>query len=162
MYRIWIDLNETSQVNQEMVHLASYIGDDAEYLVTTSDPRVKDLNFPARSSFKVIPKDPDPIHNYGRKIIHLLRHVQKHNPELLVSDLDPAAVRTAFGLGIPIWTIYTNEPPEKGREKSLSLPLCDKIFTSNQMDEEKLVREGIQREQLARFPQALSNRIPEN
>ncbi len=153
MARIWLDATGIRQANMLSV-LAKSLSERAEILATTSaDPRpARVFRFLHMSTNRVVGKGRDPLQRYARRILRLSREIEHYKPDLLISDLDSAAVRTAFGLGIPTWTIYTSEPGPNGLDaKRMSYPLCEKIFASSLIPKEKLVQEGIPRDRLVHF-----------
>jgi predicted glycosyltransferase len=94
----------------------------------------------------------DPLQKYADRVLHLSRKIEEFGPDLLISDLDPAAVRTAFGLGIPCWSVYSNGSALTSHmEKRMSYPLCEKVFASSFFNSKKLEGEGIPSDRIVEF-----------
>ncbi len=63
---------------------------------------------------------------YAHTIQQLLPIVQKEKPDLLLTERWPEAVRTAFGLDIPSWTIFYDE--RETHVNQMVFPLASKVF----------------------------------
>jgi len=152
--KIWIDISSLSQTNL-LCSLALRASKEVDVVVTSStDPAVirilsgRGIRFlsPSAGTGK------NGIASYARRILQLTDFVRKQKPDILISDLGPAAVRTAFGVGIPVWSFY-REPVSslQHRIHQLSLPLCEKVFVSEEFPEDELYRQGLVRDQLVWF-----------
>ena len=78
---------------------------------------------------------------YAETIQKLLPIVMREKPDLLLSERWPEAVRTAFGLNIPSWTIFYDE-----REKHVNqmvFPLATKVFTPRFYTFQELYQNGV-------------------
>ncbi len=154
MSRVWIDVTGIRQANM-LSTLASEIAGNAEILVTTSsDPRpARILRFHKVPGVSVPSKARDTAQRYADRVLRLSRRVRGHRPDILISDLDPSAVRTAFGLGIPCWTVYAANGASSGdlAIEAMSYPLCDRIFASRFLDRAYLAASGVPSKKIVEF-----------
>jgi hypothetical protein len=153
MSRIWIDVSGIRQANM-LASLARSTRARAELLVTTSDSRSEDImRFSSLQTIRVSSEDPDPLQSYADRVLRLSRKIEEFKPDLLISDLDPAAVRTAFGLGVPAWAIYANGSGKSpvDAQRRMSYPLCEKVFASNFFERKKIAMEGLPKSRVVTF-----------
>jgi uncharacterized protein len=78
---------------------------------------------------------------YADTIQKLLPIVKREKPDILLTERWPEAVRTAFGLNIPSWTIFYDE-----REKHVNqmvFPLATKVFTPRFYTFQELYQNGV-------------------
>jgi predicted glycosyltransferase len=78
---------------------------------------------------------------YAETIQKLLPIVKREKPDILLTERWPEAVRTAFGLNIPSWTIFYDE-----REKHVNqmvFPLATRIFTPRFYTFQELYQNGV-------------------
>ena len=78
---------------------------------------------------------------YAETIQKLLPIVKREKPDILLTERWPEAVRTAFGLNIPSWTIFYDE-----REKHVNqmvFPLATKVFTPRFYTFQELYNNGV-------------------
>jgi uncharacterized protein len=78
---------------------------------------------------------------YAETIQKLLPIVKREKPDILLTERWPEAVRTAFGLNIPSWTIFYDE-----REKHVNqmvFPLATKVFTPRFYTFQELYQNGV-------------------
>ena len=153
MARIWIDVTGIRQANL-LAALARSMKTKSELLVTTSESRSEEImQFASVQPLRVSSHDPDPLQSYADRVLRLSTRIEEFKPDILIGDLDPAAVRTAFGLGIPSWTIYANGHGKSttDAQRMMSYPLCERIFASSFFDERKLILEGAPKDRLFSF-----------
>ncbi|MDA4126962.1 MAG: DUF354 domain-containing protein [Thaumarchaeota archaeon] len=78
---------------------------------------------------------------YAETIQKLLPIVKREKPDIMLTERWPEAVRTAFGLNIPSWTIFYDE-----REKHVNqmvFPLATKVFTPRFYTFQELYQNGV-------------------
>ena len=78
---------------------------------------------------------------YADNIQKLIPIVKREKPDILLTERWPEAVRTAFGLNIPSWTIFYDE-----REKHVNqmvFPLATKVFTLRFYTFQELYSNGV-------------------
>ncbi len=78
---------------------------------------------------------------YARTIQQMLPIIEKEKPDLLLTERWPEAVRVAFGLDIPSWTLFYDE-----REKHVNqmvFPLATKVFTPRFYTFQELYQNGV-------------------
>ena len=78
---------------------------------------------------------------YANTIRQLLPIIQHEKPDILLTERWPEAVRTAFGLNIPSWTIFYDE-----REKHVNqmvFPLATKVFVPRFYTFQELYQNGV-------------------
>jgi hypothetical protein len=111
------------------------------------------LDFSSVESRQVRGRGRDFLQSYADRVTRLSSLVEEYKPDLLISDLDPAAVRTAFGLGVPTWTVYSSKQRDArpSATEKMSFALCDKILASGLLEEDEIIRQGIPSKKLVRF-----------
>jgi predicted glycosyltransferase/predicted transcriptional regulator len=78
---------------------------------------------------------------YAQTIQMMLPLVEKEKPNLLLTERWPEAVRVAFGMNIPAWTIFYDE-----REKHVNqmvFPLASKIFAPRFYSFQEMYQHGV-------------------
>ena len=78
---------------------------------------------------------------YADTIQKLIPVVKREKPDIMLTERWPEAVRTAFGLNIPSWTIFYDE-----REKHVNqmvFPLATKVFTPRFYTFQELYQNGV-------------------
>jgi predicted glycosyltransferase len=78
---------------------------------------------------------------YAETIQQMIPLVEKEKPDLLLTERWPEAVRVAFGMNIPSWTIFYDE-----REKHVNqmvFPLATKIFIPRFYTFQELYQQGV-------------------
>jgi len=152
MTKIWIDITRMGQANL-FGYMARRLSPEAEIMVTTfPDPRLTEIMHFLGIPFKVIGgRGWDPLQKYADRILALTKVIEGFKPDLLISDLDPASIRSAFGLGIPAWAIYSNTRDPQREINRMSYPLCEKIFASSFFGRRRLADEGIALRALVEF-----------
>ena len=137
-----------------LASLARSTRSSAELLITTSDPRSENImRFSSFQPIRVSSEDPDPLQGYADRVLRLSRSIEQFKPDLLISDLDPAAIRTAFGLGVPSWAIYANGSgkSQTDAQRRMSYPLCEKVFASSFFDQKMIAGQGLPRSRVVTF-----------
>ena len=153
MERIWIDVSSLRQVNL-LSTLALKVSKRFGVSVTSvPDERVARVLRGNGILFSTVDGGgPGEIARYANRILALKDRVGRIKPDILVSDLDPAAVRTAFGLGIPVWTFYRGAcDPRQSRIQRMTLPLCEHVFVSEYYPESEAASAGLIEDQMVRF-----------
>ncbi len=153
--KVWLDITSIRQANL-LATLIYELHPDVEVVVTTSrNPSLarvlygNQVNF---SQFNGSHNGSSSTHSYGHRILELTDFIKRREPDLLISDLDPSAVRTAFGLGMPVWTFFREAANSvQSNVQRMTLPLCEKIFVSQDFPDERLVSMGLVRDQIHNF-----------
>ena len=78
---------------------------------------------------------------YAETIQQMLPIVQSEKPDLVLTERWPEAVRVAFGLGIPSWTIFYDE--RETHVNQMVFPLASKIFTPRFYNLHELFQNGV-------------------
>jgi len=78
---------------------------------------------------------------YAERVILLTDVVGNEKPDLLITERDPSAVRTAFGLSTPAWTVFYDE--REYWTNWMVFPLSDKIFVPHFYDPPELEQNGV-------------------
>jgi predicted glycosyltransferase/predicted transcriptional regulator len=81
------------------------------------------------------------LENYAETIQLMLPIVQREKPDLLLTERWPEAVRVAFGLDIPSWTIFYDE--RETHVNQMVFPLASKIFTPRFYNLHELFQNGV-------------------
>jgi predicted glycosyltransferase/predicted transcriptional regulator len=83
----------------------------------------------------------DKLEAYAQTIQQMNPLIQREKPDLLLTERWPEAVRVAFGLNIPAWTIFYDE-----REKHVNqmvFPLASKVFVPRFYNFQELYQHGV-------------------
>jgi predicted glycosyltransferase/predicted transcriptional regulator len=86
---------------------------------------------------------------YARTVQELAPIIEREKPDLLLTERWPEAVRVAFGLNIPAWTIYYDE-----RERHVNrmvFPLSAKVFAPSFYTRTELQESGVNPENVVWF-----------
>jgi predicted glycosyltransferase len=144
--KIWFDIG--TPFNCNLVHaIIKNLGDSFETLITCRDhDAIIDILSAKKMEFHVIGKHggkelKGKLKAYAERVTLLADLVEKEKPTLLVTERDPSAVRTAFGLGVPAWTVFYDE--REYWTNWMVFPLSDKIFVPNFYDDLELVHNGV-------------------
>lgn len=78
---------------------------------------------------------------YAETIQEMLPIVQRQKPDLVVTERWPEAVRVAFGLNIPSWTIFYDE--REAHVNQMVFPLASKVFTPRFYNLQELFQNGV-------------------
>jgi uncharacterized protein len=78
---------------------------------------------------------------YAETIQQMAPIVEAAKPDLLLTERWPEAVRVAFGLGIPSWTIFYDE--RETYVNQMVFPLASKIFTPRFYNLHELLENGV-------------------
>ena len=78
---------------------------------------------------------------YASTIQEMLPIVEREKPDLLLTERWPEAVRVAFGLDIPSWTIFYDE--RETHVNQMVFPLASKIFTPRFYNLHELFQNGV-------------------
>ena len=86
---------------------------------------------------------------YAKAVQEIIPIIEKEKPDLLLTERWPEAVRVAFGLDIPAWTIYYDE-----RERHVNrmvFPLSTKVFAPSFYTRTELQESGVNPENVVWF-----------
>ncbi len=98
MEKVWIDVSDHREARL-LSYVARALSQKADIVVTCSAlPQPQAVLRAEGIGFHQL-DDPsgDTLDHYGKRIVLLSSFASKSEPDLLLSDLEPAAVRTAFG-----------------------------------------------------------------
>jgi len=86
---------------------------------------------------------------YAENIQQLIPIVKEEKPSLLLTERWPEAVRVAFGLNIPAWTLYYDE--REYHVNRMVFPLSSKVFAPSFYTATELQRNGVDPEKVVWF-----------
>jgi predicted glycosyltransferase/predicted transcriptional regulator len=144
--KIWVAMSTPFQANF-FAPLIKRLENQYQFVVTArthdnifSILRAKKIDFVAvgKHGGKELP---DKLDAYARTIQEMLPVVQKEKPDLLLTERWPEAVRVAFGLDIPSWTLFYDE-----REKHVNqmvFPIANKVFSPRFYTVQELYQNGV-------------------
>ena len=78
---------------------------------------------------------------YAETIHEMIPIVESQKPDLVVTERWPEAVRVAFGLNIPSWTIFYDE--REAHVNQMVFPLASKVFTPRFYNLQELFQNGV-------------------
>lgn len=85
----------------------------------------------------------------ARRIVGLADYIVNTEPDLSVAFASPEAARTAYGLGIPHYTV--NDSPHSHAVARLTIPLASKLFSPQIIPRRVWVRYGINPDQVIQY-----------
>ena len=144
--KIWIAIGTPFQANF-FAPLIKELDKECEFLITARD---HDGIFSILDAKKIdyIPVGkhggkelPSKLQAYAETIQEMLPIVQKEKPDLVLTERWPEAVRVAFGLNIPSWTIFYDE--RETHVNQMVFPLASKIFTPRFYNLHELFQNGV-------------------
>ena len=130
--KIWVAMSTPFQANF-FAPLIKELTGEFEFVVTARDhDRIQSILDAKRIEYIPVGKHGgrdlgNKLEAYAETIQKLLPIVKREKPDILLTERWPEAVRTAFGLNIPSWTIFYDE-----REKHVNqmvFPLATLVFT---------------------------------
>jgi len=83
----------------------------------------------------------DKLEAYAQAIQQMNPLIQKAKPDLMLTERWPEAVRVAFGLNIPAWTIFYDE--RERHVNQMVFPLASKVFVPRFYDFQELYQHGV-------------------
>jgi predicted glycosyltransferase len=144
--RIWVAMSTPFQANF-FAPLISELKDEFEFIVTARDhdkiqsildaKGIEYINVGKHGGRELSHK----LEAYADTIQRLIPIVKRSKPDILLTERWPEAVRTAFGLNIPSWTIFYDE-----REKHVNhlvFPLASRIYVPRFYTFQELYSNGV-------------------
>lgn len=144
--KIWLSLSTPFQVNF-FYHLIKRLKNQVDLLVTARDHDniIPMLEAKGIEYIKVGKhggkKLQGRLMSYADTIKQLIPIVEREQPDLLITERWPEAVRTAFGFNIPSWTIFYDE--REFHVNWMTFPLSTKIFAPSFYTPEDLKSQGV-------------------
>ena len=144
--KIWVAMSTPFQANF-FAPLIKELTGEFEFVVTARDhDRIQSILDAKRIEYIPVGKHGgrdlgNKLEAYAETIQKLLPIVKREKPDILLTERWPEAVRTAFGLNIPSWTIFYDE-----REKHVNqmvFPLATKVFTPRFYTFQELYQNGV-------------------
>ncbi len=144
--KIWVAMSTPFQANFFAPLIKSLRG-EYEFLVTARDhDNIQQILDAKRIEYVPVGKHggrelSHKLEAYAETIQRLLPIIKREKPDILLTERWPEAVRTAFGLNIPSWTIFYDE-----REKHVNqmvFPLATKVFTPRFYTFQELFANGV-------------------
>ena len=144
--KIWVAMSTPFQANF-FAPLIKELDGEFEFIVTARDhDRIQSILDAKRIEYTPVGKHGGrdlghKLEAYADTIQKLLPIVKREKPDILLTERWPEAVRTAFGLNIPSWTIFYDE-----REKHVNqmvFPLATKVFTPRFYTFQELYQNGV-------------------
>ena len=144
--KLWVAMSTPFQANF-FAPLIKELERDYEFVVTARDhDRIQSILDAKKIEYIPVGKHggrelSHKLEAYAETIQKLIPIVKREKPDLLLTERWPEAVRTAFGLNIPSWTIFYDE-----REKHVNqmvFPLATKVFTPRFYTFQELYQNGV-------------------
>lgn len=129
--KIWIAMSTPFQAN--FFHpIIERLKDECEFLVTARDhDSILSILDAKHVDYTTVGRHggrdlAGKLQAYAENIQHILPIVRHEKPDLLLTERWPEAVRVAFGLGVPAWTIFYDE--REIHVNKMVFPLSAKVF----------------------------------
>ena len=144
--KIWVAMSTPFQANF-FAPLIKELSREFDFVVTARDhDRIQEILDAKRIEYIPVGKHggrelSGKLEAYAETIQKLIPIVKREKPDILLTERWPEAVRTAFGLNIPSWTIFYDE-----REKHVNqmvFPLATKVFTPRFYTFQELYQNGV-------------------
>ena len=144
--KIWIAMSTPFQANF-VAPLIKELESEYEFVVTAREhDNIQDILDAKKIEYIPVGKHggrelSNKLEAYADGIQKLIPIVKREKPDILLTERWPEAVRTAFGLNIPSWTIFYDE-----REKHVNqmvFPLATKVFTPRFYTFQELYQNGV-------------------
>jgi len=144
--KIWVAMSTPFQANF-FAPLIKKLSGEFDFIVTARDhDRIQSILDAKQIAYIPVGKHggrelSGKLEAYAETIQKLLPIVKREKPDLMLTERWPEAVRTAFGLNIPSWTIFYDE-----REKHVNqmvFPLATKVFTPRFYTFQELYQNGV-------------------
>ncbi|MEM3638068.1 MAG: DUF354 domain-containing protein [Conexivisphaerales archaeon] len=144
--KIWVAMSTPFQANF-FSPLIKSLENEFEFLVTARNhDRIASILDAKKIDYIVLGshggKDlGNKLETYAKNIQEFLPIVQKEKPDLLLTERWPEAVRVAFGLNIPSWTLFYDE--RETHVNQMVFPLASKIFAPRFYTFQELFQNGV-------------------
>lgn len=144
--KIWVAMSTPFQANF-FSPLIKRLERDYQFLVTArAHDNIFDILRAKRIDFIPVGRHggrelPDKLEAYARTIQEMLPIVQREKPDLLLTERWPEAVRVAFGLDIPSWTLFYDE--RERHVNQMVFPLAKKVFSPRFYSFQELYQNGV-------------------
>jgi uncharacterized protein len=144
--KIWVAVGTPFQANF-FAPLIKELEKECEFLVTARDHdgifsilKAKGIDYipVGKHGGKELPSK---LEAYGSTILQMLPIIEREKPDLVLTERWPEAVRVAFGLNIPSWTIFYDE--RETHVNQMVFPLASKIFTPRFYNIHELFQNGV-------------------
>lgn len=144
--KIWIGISTPFQVNY-FARLIEKLKNRFEFLITARDhDRIFSMLDAAGLNYIAVGKHggtemAGKLEAYADAVKQLAPIIKKEHPDLLLTERWPAAVRVAFGLKIPAWTLYYDE--REYHVNRMVFPLSSKVFVPSFYEVAELRSSGV-------------------
>ncbi len=144
--KIWFDIGTPFNCNLADA-IIKHLGGFSETLITCRDhDHIIEILSAKKMDFVPIGKHggkslKGKLKAYAERVTLLADVVEKEKPDLLITERDPSAVRTAFGFGTPAWTVFYDE--REYWTNWMVFPLSNRIFVPHFYDPPELVQNGV-------------------
>jgi predicted glycosyltransferase len=144
--KVWFDIGTPFNCNL-VDSIMQHIGEFSETLITCRDhDHIIEILSAKKMDFIPIGKHGGKSLNgklkaYAERVTLLADVIKKEKPDLLITERDPSAVRTAFGFGTPSWTVFYDE--REYHTNWMVFPLSDRIFVPSFYDTPELLQNGV-------------------
>jgi predicted glycosyltransferase/predicted transcriptional regulator len=144
--KIWVAMSTPFQANF-FAPLIKELENDYEFLVTAREHdnilsilQAKHIDYvtTGKHGGKLLG---DKLEAYAQAIQQMHPIIQKAKPDLMLTERWPEAVRVAFGLNIPAWTIFYDE--RERHVNQMVFPLASKVFVPRFYDFQELYQHGV-------------------
>ncbi|HEV2139133.1 MAG TPA: DUF354 domain-containing protein [Nitrososphaerales archaeon] len=144
--KIWVAMSTPFQANF-FAPLIKALEDEFDFVITARNhDKIQEILDAKKIDYIPVGKHGgrdlgNKLEAYAETIQKLLPIVKREKPDIMLTERWPEAVRTAFGLNIPSWTIFYDE-----REKHVNqmvFPLATKIFTPRFYTFQELYQNGV-------------------
>ena len=144
--KIWVAMSTPFQANF-FAPLIKELEGEYEFVVTAREHdgifsilRAKSINYIPVGKHGGRELD-SKLEAYAQTIQEMLPIVQREKPDLLLTERWPEAVRVAFGLNIPAWTIFYDE--RETHVNQMVFPLASRVFAPRFYTLDEMYRHGV-------------------
>jgi predicted glycosyltransferase/predicted transcriptional regulator len=144
--KIWVAMSTPFQANF-FAPLIKELENEFEFIVTAREhDRISSILEAKGIPYRIVGRHggrdiASKLEAYASNIQELLPIVKNEKPDLLLTERWPEAVRIAFGLNIPAWTLFYDE--RETHVNQMVFPLASKIFAPRFYTFQELYQNGV-------------------
>lgn len=144
--KIWIAISTPFQANF-FCALIETLREKADFFVTAREhDNITKILDARKVVYEVVGKHGgkdrlDKLNAYAQTVTSMIPLVNSEKPDLMITERWPEAVRVAFGLNVPIWTLFYDE--REYHVNRMVFPLSSKVFAPDFYTSSELRDQGV-------------------
>lgn len=149
--KIWIAISTPFQANL-FGELIDKLKGRADFLVTAREhDNITNILDARKIEYQIVGRHGgkeifDKLNAYAQTVSNMIPLIYKEKPDLMITERWPEAVRVAFGLNIPAWTMFYDE--REYHVNRMVFPLSSKVFapdfyTSSELRDQGIINDSV-------------------